>query len=397
MLTEEVLRYLNHIKPSKSIGPDNIPNWILRRFADLLAAPVTAILNASFDECRVPSVWKLANVCPIPKCNRVLDINRDLRPISLTSSLCKIAEEVVITRNLKPSLLACIDPNQFGFIPGSSTTLALISLIHRWTEAVDEKDGSVRILLTDYRKAFDLVDHNILCMKLQKIGLKSSVFNWIVDFLRGRSQRVKLNSNCFSSWKPVPAGVLQGTKLGPRLFLIMINDLSISYDQLEGDMFKYADDTNVSEYIINHSSGSHLQGVTDSIVNWSRRNKFELNPSKCKEMMITFQRNQPDFTPITINGTTINRVKKATILGLSITDDLKWNEHVEKITTKAAKRIYLLKQLKRSGLDNDDLTCFYMVSIRSILEYACQVFHYGLPQYLSLMIERIQKRSLRII
>ena len=134
---EEVLRYLNHIKPSKSNGPDNIPNWILRRFADLLAAPVTAILNASFDECRVPSVWKLANVCPIPKCNRVLDINRDLRPISLTSSLCKIAEEVVITRNLKPSLLACIDPNQFGFIPGSSTTLALISLIHRWTEAVD--------------------------------------------------------------------------------------------------------------------------------------------------------------------------------------------------------------------------------------------------------------------
>ena len=110
----------------------------------------------------------------------------------------------------------------------------------------------------------------------------------------------------------------------------MINDLSISYDQLEGDMFKYADDTNVSENITNHASVSHSQGVTDSIVDWSRRNKFELNPSKCKEMMITFQRNQPDFTPITINGTTINLVRKATILGLSMTDDLKWNEHVEK-------------------------------------------------------------------
>ena len=226
-------------------------------------------------------------------------------------------------------------------------------------------------------------------MKLQKIGLKSSAFNWIVDFLRGRSQSVKLNSNCFSSWNPVPAGVPQGTELEPWLFLIMINDLSIPYDQLEGDMLKYADDTNFCEYIANYASGSHLQGVTDSIVDWSRSNKFELNPSKCKEMMITFQRNQPDFTPITINGTTINRVRKATILGLSITDDLKWNKHVEKITTEAAKRIYLLKQLKRSGLDNDDLTCFYMASIRSILEHACQVFHYGLPQYLSLMIERI--------
>ena len=80
---------------------------------------------------------------------------------------------------------------------------------------------------TDYRKAFDLIDHNILCQKLQQIGIKPSVFNWIVDFLRARSQRVKLHSDCFSDWKPINAGVPQGTKLGPWLFLLMTNDLSI--------------------------------------------------------------------------------------------------------------------------------------------------------------------------
>ena len=69
---------------------------------------------------------------------------------------------------------------------------------------------------------------------------------------------------------------------------------------------------------------------------------------------------------------------------------------VDKITTKAAKRLYL-KQLKRSSLSDNDLKCFYIASIRYILEYTCQVFHYGLPEYLSDQIERIQKRALRIV
>jgi hypothetical protein len=68
-----------------------------------------------------------------------------------------------------------------------------------------------------------------------------------------------------------------------------------------------------------------------------------------------------------------------------------------KIVNKASQRIYLLKQLRRFGLDAGDLKCFYVASIRSILKYSCQVFHYGLPQYLSDVIERIQKRALRII
>ena len=90
-----------------------------------------------------------------------------------------------------------------------------------------------------------------------------------------------------------------------------------------------------------------------------------------------------------MNGT-IERVKKVEILGLVITDDLKWHDHVNKITIKAARRLYLLRQLKKSGLDIKDLKCFYVASIRSILENACQVFHYDLLQYLSDAIERIQ-------
>ena len=99
------------------------------------------------------------------------DINKDLRPISLTSTLCKIAEDAIIKYDLKPTIMARLDCNQFGFIPGSNTTLALIALAHHWAEAVDKEGGCVRSLVIDYRKAFDLIDHNIFYVKLREIGL----------------------------------------------------------------------------------------------------------------------------------------------------------------------------------------------------------------------------------
>ena len=159
--------------------------------------------------------------------------------------------------------------------------------------------------------------------------------------MKGRLQRVRLSPRIFSNWKPVNAGVPQGAKLGPWLFLLMINDLAIHNDQFDGDMMKYADDTNVSEYIVGHTdNNSSLQEVTDSMVDWSRGNKFQLNPSKCKELVVSFKRNQSNFPPISINGSQIERVEKLSILGLSITRDLKWNDHVDKIVNTASKRIY---------------------------------------------------------
>ena len=109
----------------------------------------------------------MADIAPLPKAQDIEDFNKDLRPISLTSTLSKIAEDFIIQHDLKPKLLNIIDPKQFGFIPGSSTKFALISMLHEWLAATDGTGSAVRVILLDYRKAFDLVDNNLLVAKLQ--------------------------------------------------------------------------------------------------------------------------------------------------------------------------------------------------------------------------------------
>ena len=97
----------------------------------------------------------------------------------------------------------------------------------------------------NYRKAFDLIDHSIPINEIRLMPIPNFVINWLISFLCGRKQRVKLARDCVSEWGTVPCGVPQGTKLGPWLFILMINELKLT----DITHWKYIDDTAVSEII----------------------------------------------------------------------------------------------------------------------------------------------------
>ena len=106
-------------------------------YAEILAKPVCFVLSSSYKEQRLPSSWKYADVTPLPKQKPIKDINKHLRPISLTSCISKVGEEFIVSNYIAPAILKIIDPNQYGAIPKSSTTQALISMIHQWSKATD--------------------------------------------------------------------------------------------------------------------------------------------------------------------------------------------------------------------------------------------------------------------
>ena len=359
-----VQKALSTINVNKSSGPDNIPNWLLKNNCYALSEPICHIFNTSVQEGSIPALWKCADVIPLPKTSSVKSAEDDLRPISLTTVLSKILENYICTW-LWPYISECTDPNQYGCIKNSSTTHALIRLVNNWLKATDSPGNIVRSCMIDFSKAFDRIDHNINLRKLKDLDVHPLLLNWIADFLRDRKQRVKL-TNCLSDWLPKPAGVPQGTKLGPVLFMIMINDLTAKVSNVIHPIVKYVDDCTIYE-TYNKNSNSTIQNQLNELTSWTSANNMRINIKKTKELRINFLKQPLPIDPLHINGKEIETAESFKLLGVWFTPDLSWNLHIEKITAKASKHLYVLRILRRAGFRPSHLCKIYCSFIMAAL------------------------------
>ena len=272
---------------------------------------------------------------------------------------------------------------------GLSTTHALVDMVHNWLVAADERMAS-HIVLLDYRMAFDHVDHTVLVNKCKMYGLPGFIIRWIGYFLSDRSQRVRLGQE-LSDWVHLKGSIPQGTWLGPLLFVILINDLGPPCAT-----HKYMDDTTLTVRV-GKGSVSSMQSIMDFTTSWSSANNMVPNIRKTKEMVICFHKQPTAIPPVTIQEMEIERVSSTKLLGVVINDKLTWADNTNYIYSKASKRLYHLRQLRRAGLDSLDLLIFYTAVIRPVIEYACPVWHNSLTAVDSASLESIQRRSMKII
>ena len=188
-------------------------------------------------------------------------------------------------------------------------------------------------------------------------------------------------------------GVPQGILSGPKYFLVYIYDIKINIP-----LYRYIDDSTLFE-ICDRKDASVIQESVGFAARWPQQNDINRNLEKSKEI-INFFTQDGNFRNTTTNikmyGRDIAQVCHAILLGVTISHDQTWNEHVENIAKKVRKRLYTLYQLKWTRVTQKDLVTVYVSVVRPVLEYVCPVWQTNMAQYLYYNIEIIQKKGIKV-
>lgn len=358
----EVITALQKQKKN-SPGPDGVPGFIYRIYAETLGLPLANIFNKSLRAAEFPSYWKRANIVAVGKSNG------DFRPISLLSIPSKILERFFLQKVLMLRMNPDAFRGQFAFVPGqvTGTTVALTAM-RLWTlSRLDTGAGAVRMLSIDFSKAFDVLCHAVLLNKLvNTLKMPNWAVNWIASFLRERKQRVTAGPYK-SSWKHVSSGVPQGSVLGPVLFAALVSDYNVASQNSR--LIAYADDFTILHHIPKGMCDA-LQDELDKFVQWSRENKLIINPEKTKVINLSNSIVTGIRSDLVLDGTALSTVLQLRLLGITFSRDLRWSTHFEQVITKCRRGMYIVNHLKRSGVPPKSVWIAYNAFVVSIMSYA---------------------------
>lgn len=396
---QAVQKKIEALDPNSSMGPDGIhPN--LLKSCPAVVLPLFLIFQKSLLTGKLPKEWKKSTIVPIfKKGSRHTPLN--YRPISLTSVCCKTLERLIsecLYNFLDTNRLLSSD--QFGFRQGRTVDDQLLLVYNDVTAWIDA-GYVVDVVLFDFSKAFDVVNHSLLIEKLRLIGLRGALLSWIKDFLLGRTMQVTV-SGCISSSKDVLSGVPQGSVLGPLLFLIYVNFLP-SYIQSKCKFF--ADDLKIYLKLRSNSHSSLAADVNicqrdiDEVHRVADSWGLHLNLTKCA--VLRCQRGSVDWDNIGplqryhLNNTILTIDSSHKDLGITVDNTLKFHSHIAVTVKKAAG---LANNLLKSTLcrDKDFMVTLFKSHIRPLIEFGSTVWNTGYLNDLKLL-ESTQRRWTKYI
>ena len=283
-------------------------------------------------------MWKIAHITAIYKRSQPKTSKTNFRPISILPTLSKIFESVIHERlmyHCKENSI--ISEKQAAYLKGDSTVHQLLYIVHKirlnWTQ-----NKITQGLFLDVSAAFDKVWHNGLIAKLDQIGIAENFLKTIQTYLAGRRQVVVVDG-VMSDMLNVEAGVPQGSRLGPLLFIIYINDIT---KDLESDILIFADDTSL---LASGNDPAETAAIINrdliKITEWAQKWRVTFNAGKSKDIIFSGKtlNNSP---PIIFDNKMIERVNEHKHLGIYLSSSLDWSRQVHEIGRKASKKLSIL-------------------------------------------------------
>ena len=280
-----------------------------------------------------------------------------------------------------------IRDTQHGFRNKKSCLTNLLQFFNRVIEDYDEHKA-VDIIYLDFKKAFDLVPHKKLIVKLESHGIQGNVINWIKEWLNDRKQRVVING-ISSDFMKITSGVPQGSVLGPLLFLIYVNDLD---DNIFSNIVKFADDTKISGLANSVVNCNTLQDSLNRIITWCETWGMDLNIDKCTYLSIGSK--NINFT-YNMKGKPLNKTNEQKDLGVKISSNLKFSKQCSESSKKANKVLGLISR-SFDYKSKEVILPLYKSLVRPHLEYAVQLWNPYHRKDIE-VLERVQRRATKLI